>query len=332
MLRVMQSFSALRDTTNPYLKQLFTAVSGGVEPSTFSWSAALGGRFDVLHIHWPEVLIQGSNSRKTWLRRGAFLLLLLRIRFSHRALVRTLHNLAPHENQGRIDRYLLTLCDRYTTLWIKLVPSTPTPAHSHSPVRVIPHGDYRDWFAGLTVPEPIPGRLIFFGLIRAYKGVDDILRAFATLVDDSLSLRIVGGVKDLELAAQVTSSSQADPRITARLEYVTDADLAAEIGASELVTLPYRDMHNSGSALLALSLNRPILVPANEVTVDLAAEVGRTWVQTYSGALTANVVREALTAVRGGLPQTPDLSGRSWDIVGAAHIEAYQAAVTAAQR
>ena len=54
------------------------------------------------------------------------------------------------------------------------------------------------------------------------------------------------------------------------------------------------------AALLALSLDRPVLVPANPVNDRLAEEVGPVWVQRYAGALTAEVLTSALAAVRSG--------------------------------
>lgn len=332
-MRVMQSFSAMRDTTNPYLKQLLASIStDDSQARTFSWSAAVRGQFDVLHLHWPEVLLRGSSRSKTWLRRIAFFAVLLRIRFSRRALVRTLHNLAPHEAGSFVERQLLAFCDRCTTLWITLVPSTPVPSGS-APRRTILHGDYRDWFKGVPLPDPVPGRLLYFGLIRAYKGVDDLVRVFGTMSDDELSLRIVGSVKDPVLADEIRSAAERDPRISARLEYVSDADLVDEVGPAEFVVLPYRDMHNSGSALLSLSLSRPILVPANPVTTELSAEVGAGWVQTYTGDLSTEILQAAVLAVR-TTPRNPvpDLSARTWDAIGAAHLAAYREALALRRR
>ena len=49
--------------------------------------------------------------------------------------------------------------------------------------------------------------------------------------------------------------------------------------------LPYRHMHNSGAALTALSLDRPVLVPETDVNRDLARETGPGWVVTFAGEL-----------------------------------------------
>ncbi|MTD12750.1 glycosyltransferase [Nakamurella sp. YIM 132087] len=323
----MQSFSAIRDTTNPYLAQLWDSIGGQVVPLTFSWRDAVLGRFDVLHVHWPELLLRSGSPLKRWLRRVLLLVVLLRIRTGPRALVRTVHNLRPHEEGNRTERALLRLFDRWTTLFVTLVPSTPLPVPGAARA-VIAHGDYTQWFAGLDVPAQVPGRLGYVGLLRSYKGVDVLLHEFAALSGDGLSLRVVGKAQDPAIAAQVTAAVAADRRISARLEYVDDPTMAVEIGRSALVVLPYRAMHNSGAALLALSLGRPILVPDNEINRDLAAEVGPGWVHLFDGELTAGALAGALAAVaENDRSDAPDLSARQWDAVGAAHVEGYRAAL-----
>lgn len=325
-MRVMQSFPVLRETTNPYLKQLFTAVSSEVLVTTFSWRRALLGRFDVLHIHWPELMLRSPSSLRRWLRRVAFVAVLLRIRFSKRALVRTVHNPFPHEPGSSTERVLLRLADRWTSLFVLLVRQTPPPV-SDAPAVVIPHGHYRDWFANTEIPTSETGHLVYIGLVRRYKGVDRLLDVFSATnnsEDETLSLRIVGGVSDPELAALIGAAVAADSRISVHLEYVSDYQLAQEVGRAELVVLPYREMHNSGAALLALSLGRPVLVPANEITLSLAREVGGAWVQTYSDDLSPEILIGAVTAVRAGLTSPPRLADRAWPAIGAAHAVAYR--------
>jgi beta-1,4-mannosyltransferase len=118
----------------------------------------------------------------------------------------------------------------------------------------------------------------------------------------------------------------ADPRVEARLELVPDHELAREVRRAELVVLPYLQMHNSGAALLALSLDRPVLVPRSEATDALAREVGEGWVIMFDGALQRGDLLRALAAARlvreRGVP--PQLDDRDWDLVGVRHAEAYR--------
>ena len=97
------------------------------------------------------------------------------------------------------------------------------------------------------------------------------------------------------------------------------------VTSSRLVCLAYDQMHNSAAALAALSLDRAVLVPANDVTRSLADEVGEDWVRLLEGPLTAQALQEALSAA----PTTghPDLQQRSWAEVGEQHAAVYRAAM-----
>lgn len=325
-MRVMQSFPALLPTTNPYLKQLFASVGERVPVSLFSWSDAILGRFDVLHVHWPELLFRGRSRPRAALRQIAVLLILLQVRTTKRALVRTVHNVEPHEPGNTSERLLLRLFDRWTTLFVLLIPGDVP--RTGAPSVLIPHGDYRAWFQHMAVPDSERGRFAYVGLIRAYKGVEQLVEAFAQLPDQEASLRIVGKVQDPVIAAHITRASKADIRVTAELRYVTDEEMAREVGAAELIVLPYRAMHNSGAALLALSLRRPILVPSTAATEELAEEVGPHWVLRYHGELSADALQTARAALSTlGRLQPPILETRAWPHVAGAHVAAYEQAL-----
>ncbi len=328
-MRVLQSVRQPTRTTNPYVVQLAGAVAAaGVEVRFFSWGRGLLGRWDVLHVHWPEVLVRRAGRLARAAARARFALLLARLSLLRTPVVRTVHNADPHEAGGRLERVLLRWCDRRTAYWVLLNPHTPLPRPG--PSRVIPHGSYVDWYAGHPAGPPVPGRMLTFGLIRPYKRIDSLLAAFAGIADPDVALRIVGRPTTAELRSTVVTAAAADRRLTAELDHVEDATLAAEMGAAQLVVLPQRDLHNSGALLLALSLSRPVLVPATATTADLAAEVGPGWVHTYDGELTAETLAKALTATREPPATPPDLSRREWAGIGRQHAEVYRAAARAA--
>jgi beta-1,4-mannosyltransferase len=262
---------------------------------------------------------------RTSVRQLLFLVVLIRLRSGRKALVRTLHNLEPHDPGGAVERWLLGICDRWTTLWIRLNDAGPVP--TDAPSVLIPHGHYRDWFAAFPTPPLEPGRLLYFGRLRSYKGVAELLRAFAGIDDDGLRLRLVGRPDGPEVAALIADAERTDRRISAELRHVSDREAAAELGRAELVVLPYRQMHNSGAALLALSLGRAVLVPGNPVTSALADEVGPGWVIRYEGQFDVAALQAAINAVRAAAPtDPPDLSAREWDHGGRAHVAAFEQA------
>jgi len=335
VLRVLQSFPEARATTNPYLVLLRRSLAElpEVEVRTFSWRRALLERHDVFHVHWPEILLQGRSRPKTAARRALTLLLLLRLWVARTAVVRTVHNVRPHEGVARLDRLLLRAVDRRTALFVRLNDQTPVP--TSAPAVDVPHGHYRDWFAGQERQAADPHRVAFVGRVLAYKNVDGLLAAFAdaAATDSRARLDVAGApAGDVDTDALRTAADRL-PGVTLRLAHVADDELVTLVTGAALVVLPYREMHNSGAALLALSLDRPVLVPDNAVNRELAAEVGEDWVQRYRGELTGAALLEALAAVRGlptGAP--PDLHRRDWPAAAAAHLAAYRRAVADQRR
>ena len=288
---------------------------------------ALFGRWDVLHVHWPEVIFRRGSAAKSAAGMAVFFLLLLRARLTGRAVVRTIHNLQPHEDADPLGRALLRLCDRMTTLWIRLNPVTEPPGSG--PVTTILHGHYRDWFAAHGKRAPISGRLLFFGQVRPYKGISELIAVFTGTPGDALTLAVVGQPNSAPYRDELAAAAH-DPRISLRLEFVSDEELATEVSSAELVVLPYLEMHNSGALLLALSLGRPVLVPESPVTAALAAEVGALWVQRFNGSLTTQRIQDALAAVTNsaafeGIGE-PDLTLRDWPRIADLHLEAYEEA------
>ena len=326
-LIVQQSFPQPRATTNPYIVMLRDSISARPDVSlrTFSWRSALLGRYDVFHVHWPEILLAGRSHAKTGLRQLMTVLLLIRLRLTRTPVVRTLHNVQRPAGLSRTAGSILALLDRQTSLVILLNSSTVAP--DGVPSETIVHGHYRGWFARYPKPEPRRGQLSFFGLIRPYKGVDRLLTAFAELPGD-YTLTVAGN-PSADLVAPLTELASKDRRVQLIPRYIPDEELVRVACSGELVVLPYREMHNSGGALTALSLDRPVLVPHNQVNERLSREVGPGWVHTYRGELTGAVLAQALTDVRSEKrAEHPDLSAREWDVAGSRHVEAYRRALT----
>ena len=321
-LRVLHVL-APSDVKTQYVNQMVDGAPSGVTALTFSWRRALFGSYDVIHLHWPEFLLRHRNRSVRPVKRLLALLLLFRLWLTNTPIVRTAHNLAPHEAGGSLEGALLRVVDRRTRLWIKLNPTTAVPTAAKSVV--ILHGHYRGRYPETTTVA-VPGRVLQFGLIRPYKGVDRLLDAFAEVSAPEASLHIVGRPSTDQLRDAVRTQAGRDPRVTCILEFVPDDLLAHEVRSAELVVLPYNELHNSGVALVALSLSRPILVPRTASSESLALEVGDDWVRTFDGELTATDLENALNAASELRARGihPELRDRDWDHVGRAHEAAYR--------
>ena len=329
-IRVLESFGPPHQQTNPYIVQLYRAMPPSVDALYFSWGRALRGDYDVFHLHWPEIFVRGVTRPKALIRGTLFLLLLLRLRLGRKALVRTLHDRIPHEAPNPLQRVVIALSERWTTLWITLNSESRPP--QGAPFVRSEIGHFKDWFAPPD-REPQPGRLVHFGLVRRYKGVTRLIRAFAEVPDESLSLHIVGAVQDPILRDEIETLCAADPRVVVTDDYVSDDVLRSEVLDSQLVVLPFSRITNSSSLILALSLDRPVLAPRASSISEVAEEVGPGWVWLYDGELEADDIARALEHVTTALPTVPpDLSRRDWSVIGEDHAGAFAEAVALTRR
>ncbi|WP_091229803.1 glycosyltransferase [Microbacterium sp. 3J1] len=324
-LRILASYRRPKSTTNPYITQLFRSLNEVADVTPYSPASALFGRYDVVHLHWPELLVGGHNWRGRTVRRAVTSLLLLRWRITRVPLVRTVHNLERPTNINAFDHGVLERIDRMTTLDIRL--NDQTPPREGIPGTTIEHGHYRDWFAPFMGGSAVPGRIGYVGLIRRYKGVEDLVSAFTRVNDPGASLHIAGKPSTADLVDTLRDTAAGDARVTIDPRYLDDEELVHAMTAAELIVLPYRHMHNSGTALAALSVDRPVLVPDNEVNRALSEEVGPGWVLLFDGELTPDSLREAIVPAADRAPR-PDLSAREWSVSRDKHLAAFRRAVS----
>jgi glycosyltransferase involved in cell wall biosynthesis len=120
------------------------------------------------------------------------------------------------------------------------------------PVAIVPHG------ADISpTPAPVPRdrRLVIFGRLFAYKGVDTALEAFSSLPDEfSDATLIVAG------RGPLADLARGQRNVELYEGYVTDADADALLDSARLVLLPYKDATQSGVGLQAVSRGVPCIV------------------------------------------------------------------------
>jgi glycosyltransferase involved in cell wall biosynthesis len=212
------------------------------------------------------------------------------------------------------------------------------PVTKGLPYAVIPHGHYRDAYprasdrleARQRVGIP-PNRkvFLFFGTIARYKGLPDLVKAFRSLEDREAVLCIAGAVADKNIELFLRAESSVDSRIYLQLSRVPARAVELYFKASDVVVLPFSDIFNSGSALLALSFDRPLLVPALGAMPELQQMVGDEWVRTYEGSLTADYLKEVMEwALNGERQERAPLDQFNWDRLAADTLNLFTALLT----
>jgi len=168
--------------------------------------------------------------------------------------------------------------------------------------------------------------LLFFGQVRRYKGVPRLLSVFAQLDDPGVNLLVVGRPADRSLEMQLKELSRQDARVRLVPRFVSPQEVSWYFGAADLVVLPYQEILNSATALLALSLNRPIYVPRLGALGELAATVGSDWVRTFEGELHVTGLSDALRwALSGQREGVAPLAEYDWPTIARRTRDAYWA-------
>nr|WP_269327652.1 glycosyltransferase [Kineosporia mesophila] len=183
-----------------------------------------------------------------------------------------------------------------------------------STVTVIPHGPY-DHVVGptrATDPES-PLNVLYFGVIRPYKGLEDLVQAFSALPAETvrdMRLTIVGETWEGWTAPlEAVASSPVRDRITVVNRYVSDAEVQQYFNEADAVVLPYRRSSSSGPLHIAMSTGLPLIVTAVGGLIEAASD--------YEGAVFVPPKDPArLTTALGALPgrrgrRHPD--PHSWD-------------------
>ena len=146
-------------------------------------------------------------------------------------------------------------------------------------IHVIPHGAF-DYLTGLPDERPLPAELaevegpvvMFFGLLRDYKGVDVLLEAFSHVEEDA-ELWVVGEswLPKQELEAIAARSAH---RVRFVSRWITETEIPAYFRRADMVVLPFRQMAPSGVLHTAMAFGKPLVLSRLGGFIDVGEEHG----------------------------------------------------------
>lgn len=230
------------------------------------------------------------------------------------------HNVLPHEPQPW-DKPLVRALLSQTDLVITHTPAEADRARQSGAKAVAvaplpPHFPTQatDNRSGSKVHRSI----LFFGLVRDYKGLDDLLAALVAVPDVRLTVagEIWGSQEELEASIDELGLSD---RVTLTGGYVDDADIPSLFADHDLLVLPYRSGTASQHALLAHRLGLPVLAtrvgsfPAQITDGGNGLLVDPEDPEALAEAIASMLEPEQLERLRGDLPP-PDASAEAWSL------------------
>lgn len=348
---------------NPYQEMLYGAIRAtgidcqvvyvqrraGLGPMPFLVQVAtarLRG-YRLLHLHWPQFALHRGARHLPRLSLLNARLHLWWLRALGIRLVWTVHNAVPHEAETaddiRVSRLLAHAAAHKIVHGENAIEELAAIGADTTHVSVIPHGAYTGSYreadraqSRRTLGLPAEARIVmFFGQIRPYKGVEDLVPAW----DEAMSrhggtapfpfLLIAGRCDDDAERARI--ARELDAR-AGRFDagYAPHDSVPLYFAAADVVVLPFRQVTTSGSAVLALSLRRPIVAPRIGALRDLPQDIGIFYER---GDLAVALV-QALRAPAEELARQAEAARRyadslSWDRIAAATLGVYRQAALA---
>lgn len=262
-------------------------------------------------------------------------------------LVLTAHDVLPREPYPGQLRAQRLLYERFDAIVVHSEHGrrrlAETLGVASERVHVIPHGAFTHLAAqvgvepagaGAPPPPGLPSDLpwdtgkrvvLMFGLMRPYKGLDVLLRAWRASPPEDAELWIAG-MPRMDISALRRS---APPGVSWDARFVTDAQLPAYFRRADLVVLPYLEADQSGVLFTALAFGKPLLLsdvggfPELEPT-GAARIVPANDPHALGAALRELLADPAQLQRMGERARAAAAGPYSWDAVAQAHLALYE--------
>ncbi|MBI3315869.1 MAG: glycosyltransferase [Candidatus Omnitrophica bacterium] len=274
MLKVR--FSPDYSRENPYQSELAKALfKEGVEVSYESRPGQT-----VWHLHWPEPFLFGKNAVSTVFKTLYFSIKIFLAWARGVKLVRTVHNLTSHEGKYPAAEYAFNRLNIAMARGVivhcpsgreALVRRYHLSDRLRKKIHVIPHGNFLGSYPNDLSRTQARARLgldgergtvfLLFGLLRRYKGVEDLLNAFEKLKTPGVSLVIAGKPADLSVSEAVTAACRHDGRVRFYPGFIPADEVQIYFNAADAVVMPYTKILSSSVLFLAMSFGKAVIAP-----------------------------------------------------------------------
>jgi len=182
------------------------------------------------------------------------------------------HNLIPHENQSFsqfITKIFLNNIDRFIVM-SKLVRSDLVKMVPNAKFKLTPHPIYNIF--GNIINKDIARKklsikaknvILYFGLIREYKGLDILLNSIPQIKQKLKDFIVVVAGECYEKTEKyydIIEKLKIQDSVDLRLKFIPDDEVSEYFSAADVVTLPYKTATQSGITQIAYNFNRPVIV------------------------------------------------------------------------
>lgn len=186
--------------------------------------------------------------------------------------VALVHNMFPHEKSA-LDKLFAPYFVKSQDAFVALSKAVVGDIHSltNAPAVFTPHPIYDHYGEIMSKHEACKALgldehkqyILFFGLVRAYKGLDLLLDALAMAQSSLPDVRLlIAGefYEDEDKYRRQIANLQLQDKVIIRNEFIPDADLRKYFGAADLIAQPYKSATQSGVTQVAFHFEKPMLV------------------------------------------------------------------------
>lgn len=222
------------------------------------YGSILFGRYDVIHL---QAFKQQRYEMPAYL---------LARRLTGKKLVCTAHNILPHESGGKKEADRLKkwyrACDAIIVhnehskkVLVDFEPSVEEKVH------VVPHGTFSEYDASVKAAPHEKTVFLQFGMVRKYKGIDDLLKAASLLPEEyrkKIRIIVAGNQRreldDTDYQALLKQYGLED-FVELQLRRVPDEEVADYFNGADCCLFPYKVIYGSGALLLAYTFGKPVI-------------------------------------------------------------------------
>ena len=192
----------------------------------------------------------------------------------HTRVVAITDNVIPHEKRpgdGPLTRYFLSACDGFVTMSRSVLTDLQRLGFEQKPALYRPHPLYDNFGPAKPKAEALAALglnpafryVLFFGFIRAYKGLDILLEALADTRVSELPVKLIIAGEFYEDAAPYEAIIQKlnlESQLVRATDFIPNERVADYFSAADLVIQPYKNATQSGVSQVAYHFGRPMLV------------------------------------------------------------------------
>ncbi len=235
----------------------------------------------VLHLHWLTPYIKGETYLTKLIYSLKLIIDLWLTRLAGIKLIWTIHNHLSHNTQ--FPKLELWLRKSITKLADEIIvhnyssveylqQAGQITSQINSKLTVIPHGHYQDIYPPAIPQKEARRKLnlapdgylyLNLGMIRPYKGIENLLQVWQSnqVAFQSHTLLIAGKPINESYKTKIITLSSKAHQVIFQPYFIPSGQMHLYFSAADVVVLPFTNILTSGSLILAMSYQKPIIAP-----------------------------------------------------------------------